>query len=166
MLRRGPAPEPQRAFKVELGRTNCVKYSDDNNPRFYTWWREPRRFLIKWSSPPKKHQRDRTQGGMAEMRRTAQQRRDHLSVVFQSVNSLSSAIWRADLRAQQPRQESRQIQRNHRHLWQPTSDRNTCEEACARTQSHSITVIIFKTAEPSSARPLSNIHTLSLPIED
>lgn len=36
MLRRGPAPEPQRAFKVELGRINCVKYSDDNNPRFST----------------------------------------------------------------------------------------------------------------------------------
>lgn len=35
-LHRGPAVMLRNAFKVELGRTNRVKYSDDNNPLSHT----------------------------------------------------------------------------------------------------------------------------------
>lgn len=90
------------------------------------------------------------QDGMAEMRRTVQQRRDQLSVVFQSVDSLSSAVWRPDPRARPPRQESRQIQPHRRRL----------------RQHHGSTVITFQMAEPLSAGLLAHFHLPALPIED
>lgn len=73
----GAGPEPQRAFKVELGRINCVKYSDDNNPLGSTPVQVARGVV-----EPQRNIGERTQGEMAEMRRTAQQRQNHLCPRF------------------------------------------------------------------------------------
>lgn len=75
----GPAPEPRRALKVELGRINRVKYSADNNPLGGTPVRVAGAASCVLIS--RRNIRGGTQGGTAEMRRNTQQRRDHLSGV-------------------------------------------------------------------------------------
>lgn len=123
-LHREPAVMLRNVFKVEHGRTNHVKYSDDNNPLSHTCAGGQSR-AAPWLPPsgtPRRH--------------PARRWRDHLSAAFLSVNSLSPMFWRTDLRAQQPLQQARQTQRHRHQLWSPRSRGNTRGEACARDHTH------------------------------